>query len=355
VGFFDGAKLLGNVPLGSDDTATFTTTTLAAGLHSITASYYGDAVYAGSTSDPITEEVAAATLFTSSPSLSGVVGSTLSFLVTTTGFPAPLLKAAGNLDGLKFTDHGDGTATLAGTPVAAGTFAFNISAGSLVNPVTTQFLTLTVTLRPLALTTSTLPPAFTGQAYSATLARQGGTPPFTWSLASGQLPKGITLNATTGLLSGTPTAAGTASFTVKITDSTSPTKRSVTRALSLTVNGIAPAVYAANGGNDSVTSYPLASGNLTPTTRLAGIGQGLNGPDGLVINDAGRVFVAGSGSNAITEYDRGATTPTATIAGPITGLAGPAGLTLDGAGRLYVANRAANSITVFAPDVSLGF
>jgi serine/threonine protein kinase, bacterial len=352
VSFFDGSRLLGNVPLATDDTAAFTTSTLAAGLHTITAAYNGDAHYAGSTSDPLTQEVATPANFTSSNTLSGVVGAPLSFTVTSVGFPPPLLKAAGNLDGLTLADHGDGTGTLSGAPVAAGTFRFSISAGSLVNSVTTQFLTLTVTVSPLTVTTAALPVAFAGQAYSATLIGQGGNPPYMWSLASGQLPKGLTLNPATGVLSGTPTASGTAGFTVRLTDSGSPTRRIATKALSLVSNGIVPAVYATNGGSDSVTSYPLSAGNLAPSTRLAGTAQGLNGPDGVVLNDAGRLFVADSGTNSITEYDRGASTPTATIAGPITGLAGPAGLTLDGAGRLYVANRTANSVTVFAAGVS---
>ena len=46
----------------------------------------------------------------------------------------------------------------------------------------------------------------------------GGTSPFTWSVSAGALPAGLTLGASTGLLSGTPTAAGTYSFTVKVTD-----------------------------------------------------------------------------------------------------------------------------------------
>lgn len=354
VSFFDGSRLLGTAALLSNDTASFSTSGLSAGLHTITASYNGDAVYAGSTSAPLTQEVTAATFFTNSNKVSGVVGAPLSFAVTSTGFPAPLLKAAGKLDGLAFTDHGDGTGTLAGTPVAAGTFAFSVSGGTLFS-VTTQFLSLTVTPSPLSVVTASLPPAFTGQAYSTTLGAQGGTPPYTWTLAGGHLPKGITLNKTTGALSGTPTAAGTAYFKVRVTDSSVPKRHVAIRALHLTSTGIVPVVYVANGANDSVTSYPLSSGNLAPSTRLAGLGQGLNAPGGLVLNAAGRLFVADSGADAITEYDRGttgSTPPTATIAGPATRLAGPAGLTLDASGRLYVANRTSNSITVFAPDVS---
>ncbi len=359
VGFFDGARHLGNAPLqlnaSGQDVATFSTSGLTPGLHAVTAAYYGDAVYAGSSSDPLSQEVAAPVAFTSKATLAGVVGVPLSFTVSTTGFPPPGLLAKGKLDGLTLTDHGDGTATLAGTPAAAGTFPISLFAVSLVNAVVPQTLTLKVTLKTLSVATSALPPGFVGQAYSTTLGAQGGTPPYTWTLAAGHLPKGITLNKTTGALSGTPTAAGTAYFKVRVTDSSVPKRHVAIRALHLTSTGIVPAVYVANGANDSVTSYPLSSGNLAPSTRLAGLGQGLNAPGGLVLNAAGRLFVADSGADAITEYDRGttgSTPPTATIAGPATRLAGPAGLTLDASGRLYVANRTSNSITVFAPDVS---
>ena len=55
-------------------------------------------------------------------------------------------------------------------------------------------------------------------AYSDQLTVTGGTSPFTWSVSAGTLPPGLTLGASTGLLSGTPTTAGTYSFTVKVTD-----------------------------------------------------------------------------------------------------------------------------------------
>ena len=57
-----------------------------------------------------------------------------------------------------------------------------------------------------------------GAAYSDQLTVTGGTSPFTWSVSAGTLPAGLTLGASTGLLSGTPTAAGSYSFTVKVTD-----------------------------------------------------------------------------------------------------------------------------------------
>ena len=71
----------------------------------------------------------------------------------------------------------------------------------------------------LSVSTSTLPGGTVGAAYTATLAATGGTAPYTWTLTSGTLPAGLSL-ATTGVISGTPTGAGSASFTVTVTDST---------------------------------------------------------------------------------------------------------------------------------------
>jgi len=81
-----------------------------------------------------------------------------------------------------------------------------------------------------------------GAAYTATLAAAGGTPPYTWSIASGALPAGLTLTAATGVISGTPTATGTASFTVKVTAGS----QSVTKALSVTVNSSTAMIWPTN-------------------------------------------------------------------------------------------------------------
>lgn len=77
---------------------------------------------------------------------------------------------------------------------------------------------------PLSITSaSPLPNATVGVPFAQTIIATGGTLPYTWSVVSGTLPAGITLNTQTGALSGTPTTAGTANFTLQVRDAaTSP-------------------------------------------------------------------------------------------------------------------------------------
>lgn len=77
---------------------------------------------------------------------------------------------------------------------------------------------------PLVISTASLPGGTNGVAYNQTLASNGGSA-VTWSLSTGTLPAGLTLNAATGAITGTPSAAGTSNFTVKATRGTeAPTK-----------------------------------------------------------------------------------------------------------------------------------
>ncbi|MEZ0486420.1 putative Ig domain-containing protein [Fibrella aquatica] len=73
------------------------------------------------------------------------------------------------------------------------------------------------------LTTSTLPNGQVGTAYSRTLVTSGGTTPYAYTVSAGTLPAGLTLNPTTGAITGTPTAAATTTFTIKVTDAKSCT------------------------------------------------------------------------------------------------------------------------------------
>lgn len=107
----------------------------------------------------------------------------------------------------------------------------------------------------VSITTSSLPNATVGAAYSQTLAATGGTPPYTWSLAtgSGPLPGGLNLNSN-GTITGAPNAAGTFSFTVRAADSASG---SAQKSFSITVNA------SGNSWNSEFLSQEVPT-SLTP-------------------------------------------------------------------------------------------
>ncbi|MGH9816514.1 MAG: Ig domain-containing protein, partial [Candidatus Acidiferrales bacterium] len=105
----------------------------------------------------------------------------------------------------------------------------------------TKTFTLTVTqTAALNITTANLPAGAVGQAYNQTLQATGGMAPLTWDLDPanpGALPDGLMLDAGTGVVSGTPTAAGTFNFTARVRDSGNP-QQSDTQALTITVTGL---------------------------------------------------------------------------------------------------------------------
>jgi hypothetical protein len=167
---------------------------------------------------------AVAPAITSANNTTFTVGSAGTFMVTTTGVPAPSLSAAGNLPGgVTFKDNGNGTATLSGTPAPAtgGTIGITITAHNGIGSDATQTFTLTVDQAP-AITSGNKTAFATGTAGSFTLTATGFPAP-TLSL-SGALPGGVTFNAAGGVLSGTPAAgsAGTYTLTFKADNGVSP-------------------------------------------------------------------------------------------------------------------------------------
>jgi hypothetical protein len=140
------------------------------------------------------------------------------------------------------------------------------------SPTTTTSATTTA---PSSLTiSSTLPAATVGSAYNATLAVTGGSAPYTFSTASGQLPEGVLLNSSTGAISGTPTASGSFTFAVSVSD---PEDQTGQQSLQITVASAPPPP-------PTPTPTPPSTGQSTPSfsglQHSGGWGQfGQRGPN----------------------------------------------------------------------------
>ncbi|QSO51242.1 InlB B-repeat-containing protein [Alicyclobacillus curvatus] len=109
---------------------------------------------------------------------------------------------------------------------------------------------------PPSVSTMTLSNATTGSAYGQYLSATGGFSPYIWSVTSGSLPAGLSLDKNTGIISGTPSIAGTSAFAVQVKDSAGYT---ATKSLSITVNEARPS------GNGSSGSGSNGSGSNGPT------------------------------------------------------------------------------------------
>ncbi len=117
------------------------------------------------------------------------------------------------------------TVNVNATSLAAGTYngSVTVYAGARNSPVV-EPVKLVVMGAPLTITTtSPLPTGEVGVQYSDTLTATGGVTPYTWSISSGSLPPGLTLTASSGLISGSPTTAGAYTFGVSVKDNANTT------------------------------------------------------------------------------------------------------------------------------------
>ena len=140
----------------------------------------------------------------------------------------------------------------------------------------------------LAVSTSSLAGGTVGTAYSATLQASGGTAPYSWSISSGSLSAGLSLNASSGAISGTPTAAGTITFAAQVEDANSST---ATKSLSIAIAAAQPVTIKTTSVPDGSTNtaysgFLYAGGGTTPYNWSLSSGAL---PAGLTLNSAGDI------------------------------------------------------------------
>jgi hypothetical protein len=203
---------------------------------------------------------------TTTPLTSGTVGLAYSLTLAASGGTTPYTwsVSSGSLPaGLTLSSAG----VLSGTPTTAGTSNFTLEVADAESTPQTATLAATLVIAPLAVTSTSLPAGNVGSRYTAQLAAKGGTAPYTWAVASGTLPAGISLS-TSGLLSGTPGSVSSGALTFTVTDSTGA--KATSASITLAVNAATGTVP------DSYYTFVFAGTAPQGTTQVTN-GVALNG------------------------------------------------------------------------------
>jgi hypothetical protein len=248
----------------------------------------------------------------------GVVNATYSATLDFTGGTVPNMWSvvSGSLPaGLNISTQTNGTGLISGMPTAAGTTNFTVRVVDSGGRSGTKDLSITISAS-LAITTNSLPLGVVNSPYTATVIAAGGSGGNSWAIVagSGSLPTGLQISTAqgNGVISGTPTTAGTSSFTVRVTDSGG---RTANQQLSITINA-----------SISVTTTSLPTGAVGrpyPPTQL-GVAGGAGPytwdipsgsgslPQGLTLSTQGTISgtptTAGAASFTVRVTDSGSRT-----------------------------------------------
>ncbi|MFM4808404.1 putative Ig domain-containing protein [Aeromonas hydrophila] len=215
-----------------------------------------------------------------------------------------------------------GTATASGTSITytptagyAGSDSFTYTATNASGTSSPATVTITVSAPTLAITPTTLPDGTQGTAYSQTVTATGGSAPYTYAITAGSLPAGLSLNTSSGVISGTPSASGTGNFTVTATDANSATG---SQAYSLVINGLPPvanavsATVAANSSANPIT-LNITGGAASSVAVATAASHGTATASGTSITYTPTAGYAGSDNFTYTATNASGTSSPATV------------------------------------------
>ena len=171
---------------------------------------------AGTATQAFTLTVTRAPALTRIPATTGAVNTALNMPLTAVGYPVPALTESGTLpDGVRFTDHGDGTGAISGTPApgSGDRYPITVTAASTSGTATRSFV-LKIDEAP-AITSANSTTVATGYIFSFLVTATGYPAPKITE--SGSLPKGVTFKSATATLHGIPRAGTSGSYPITIT------------------------------------------------------------------------------------------------------------------------------------------